>query len=163
MKSLLVAIPLFIAIPVFAKRSNYSMSKISPMEVKSVIESIKKDFPFLNRVPSPLIMAICEVESSFNPNAIGSHGEVGLMQVKPSTANWILGVYNIKGYSGTVSNINNQLLTGMLFLNWLMDKPISYIGVIHSYNVGYAGYKNDNRSNWQYVAKVLEGNIRWIF
>lgn len=32
------------------------------------------------------LMAIINQESQFNPNALGSHGEIGLMQLKPSTA-----------------------------------------------------------------------------
>jgi len=32
------------------------------------------------------LMAVIEQESKFNPEALGSHGEIGLMQLKPSTA-----------------------------------------------------------------------------
>lgn len=35
------------------------------------------------------ILAIIQTESSFNPNAIGGAGEIGLMQIKPDTAAWI--------------------------------------------------------------------------
>ncbi|MFX5793561.1 transglycosylase SLT domain-containing protein, partial [Acinetobacter baumannii] len=34
-------------------------------------------------------VAVIDTESSFRPNARGSHGEIGLMQLKPSTAQWI--------------------------------------------------------------------------
>ena len=36
-----------------------------------------------------LLLAVIENESRFNPNIIGSHGEIGLMQIKPDTAEWI--------------------------------------------------------------------------
>lgn len=36
------------------------------------------------------LMAIIKHESGYNPEAIGSHGEVGLMQIKPSTALWLI-------------------------------------------------------------------------
>lgn len=137
------------------------MSVISPYEVKEAIGKVKNDFPFLSRVPTSLVMGMCEVESSFNPNAIGSVGEIGLMQVKPTTANWILDLYHIKGYPGALNEINNQLLSGMCFLNWLMDKDISYLGVIHSYNVGLAGHTKYGKSNWTYVSRVLERQLRW--
>lgn len=37
-----------------------------------------------------LLMAVIKHESRFNPDARGSHGEIGLMQIKPSTALWLL-------------------------------------------------------------------------
>lgn len=36
------------------------------------------------------LMSIIRQESHFNPNARGSHGELGLMQLKPSTVRWYL-------------------------------------------------------------------------
>jgi soluble lytic murein transglycosylase len=35
------------------------------------------------------LLAIIKTESRFNPNAVGKAGEIGLMQIKPSTAEWI--------------------------------------------------------------------------
>ncbi len=35
------------------------------------------------------LLAVIERESRFNPNAKGQHGEIGLMQIKPDTAEWI--------------------------------------------------------------------------
>ncbi len=40
---------------------------------------------------SPLILvAMINTESRFNPAARGQHGEIGLMQMKPSTALWLM-------------------------------------------------------------------------
>jgi hypothetical protein len=36
------------------------------------------------------LMAVIKHESRFNPEAVGSHGEIGLMQIKPSTALWLI-------------------------------------------------------------------------
>jgi soluble lytic murein transglycosylase len=36
------------------------------------------------------VMALIQHESRFNPNSQGGHGEIGLMQIKPSTALWII-------------------------------------------------------------------------
>lgn len=35
------------------------------------------------------VLAVIKTESGFNPLAKGSHGEIGLMQIKPKTAEWI--------------------------------------------------------------------------
>ena len=37
------------------------------------------------------LMALIQHESRFNPIVVGSHGEIGLMQIKPETARWLLG------------------------------------------------------------------------
>jgi hypothetical protein len=37
-------------------------------------------------VPASLALAVAQKESGMNPNAVGSAGEIGLFQVKPSTA-----------------------------------------------------------------------------
>jgi soluble lytic murein transglycosylase len=36
-----------------------------------------------------LLLAVIQNESSFNPTVIGMHGEIGLMQLKPDTAEWV--------------------------------------------------------------------------
>jgi soluble lytic murein transglycosylase len=36
------------------------------------------------------VMALIQHESRFNTGALGTHGEVGLMQMKPSTARWLI-------------------------------------------------------------------------
>jgi soluble lytic murein transglycosylase len=36
-----------------------------------------------------LLVAVIRQESRFNPDARGTHGEIGLMQIKPSTARWL--------------------------------------------------------------------------
>ena len=43
----------------------------------------------LNGVDPFLVQAIIQKESVGNPNALGQDGEIGLMQIKPSTAKWI--------------------------------------------------------------------------
>jgi soluble lytic murein transglycosylase len=35
------------------------------------------------------LMAVIKTESNFNPEARGNHREVGLMQIKPNTAEWL--------------------------------------------------------------------------
>lgn len=40
-------------------------------------------------VPLELVMAVCYVESGFDPYAISSHGDVGLMQIAPVNHEWV--------------------------------------------------------------------------
>lgn len=49
-------------------------------------------------LPPQIADAVAEVESSYNPSASGGYGEVGLMQVLPSTARML-------GFSGTLQEL----------------------------------------------------------
>ena len=51
-----------------------------------------------NRIPFAIVDAVMNVESGYKPDAIGDAGEVGLMQVLPSTATML-------GYTGTVEQL----------------------------------------------------------
>ena len=41
------------------------------------------------------VLAIIQTESKFNPNAVGTSGEIGLMQVLPRTGEWIAKKYQL--------------------------------------------------------------------
>jgi soluble lytic murein transglycosylase len=41
------------------------------------------------------ILAVIQTESSFNPETVGSAGEIGLMQILPATAEWISETYDL--------------------------------------------------------------------
>lgn len=65
-----------------------------------------------NNVPFALVDAVMSVESGFNPNARGDAGEIGLMQVLPSTAEML-------GYTGTLEGLADpatNLLYGAKYL-----------------------------------------------
>ncbi|WP_445503562.1 transglycosylase SLT domain-containing protein [Microvirga sp. G4-2] len=53
-----------------------------------------------NDLPPAIIDAVIRVESFYNPAAIGTVGEIGLMQVRPSTAAMI-------GFRGTIADLAN--------------------------------------------------------
>lgn len=48
-----------------------------------------------NQFDPVFILAIIETESHFDPNVVGTVGEIGLMQVRPTTAEWIANHYAI--------------------------------------------------------------------
>jgi soluble lytic murein transglycosylase len=68
-------------------------------------------------------MAVIENESSFNPTIVGSHGEIGLMQITPVTASWISEKYGVT-YKGKASlydpSINIKI--GAAYLSFLREK-----------------------------------------
>lgn len=52
-----------------------------------------------NRIPFAIVDAVIGVESAYKPDAVGDAGEVGLMQVLPSTATML-------GHTGTVEQLS---------------------------------------------------------
>ncbi|PHP67810.1 murein transglycosylase [Zhengella mangrovi] len=101
-------------------------------------------------VPSQLAHAVIRVESNYRANARGSAGEIGLMQVKPSTA-------RMMGYSGSAKGLyhpETNIKFGMKYL--AMAHKLgggSVCGTILKYNAGH-GAKRMNPVSARYCAKV---------
>ncbi|MEK1895686.1 MAG: lytic transglycosylase domain-containing protein [Rhizobium sp.] len=72
------------------RTSGYAMPDFTANEYSALIIKYANQY----NVPVELARAVVRVESNFNPDARGSAGEVGLMQIKPATA-------RMMGYSGT--------------------------------------------------------------
>ena len=76
--------------------SNYIIASYPsvPREVASLISEAISRYSYTYDVPVELMVAIMEQESSFNPQAIGSSGERGLMQIHPKWWKDFLGLDN---------------------------------------------------------------------
>lgn len=69
-------------------------------------------------IPEELATAIVETESNFNPNATGAAGEIGLMQIKCSTARQMLFVGKCSDLYDPATNI----FYGMSYLKKAFEK-----------------------------------------
>ncbi|MDQ6433456.1 transglycosylase SLT domain-containing protein [Mesorhizobium sp. LHD-90] len=102
-------------------------------------------------VPVSLAHAVISVESSYRPNATGSSGEVGLMQIMPATARGL-------GYSGSVSALYNpetNIRWGMKYLAGAHQLGGgTTCGTILKYNAGH-GATRMNPVSRAYCGKVL--------
>lgn len=58
--------------------------KIKEIVARTILEEATK-----HELDPMFVSAVIEGESSFNPNAKGPVGEIGLMQIRPSTGKWI--------------------------------------------------------------------------
>jgi soluble lytic murein transglycosylase len=84
------------------------------------------------------LMAVIQNESSFNPRMKGSVGEIGLMQVKPETAEWIAKTYKIS-YNGAESlyQPETNVRIGAAYLAKLRDQFSSNSTLyLTAYNAG---------------------------
>ncbi|MDQ0454783.1 lytic transglycosylase domain-containing protein [Rhizobium paknamense] len=101
-------------------------------------------------VPVELAQAVVKIESGYNPKARGTHGEIGLMQIKPATA-------RAMGYSGSVAGLydpETNLKYGMKYL--AMAHQLgggTTCGAILRYNAGH-GATRMNAVSKQYCGQV---------
>ena len=101
-------------------------------------------------IPASLADAVIMVESNYQPDVRGRAGEVGLMQIKPSTARGM-------GYKGTTAALfdpETNIRVGMLYLAKAHDLADGDIcGTILRYNAGHNARRMNKRSA-AYCAKV---------
>lgn len=84
------------------------------------------------------VLAVIQTESRFNPLAIGSVGEIGLMQLRPQTAEWIAKKEKMKWQGPkTLKDPVQNVRLGIAYLSFLRDlfenKAYKYLS---AYNVG---------------------------
>lgn len=84
------------------------------------------------------VLAVIKTESKFNPLTVGRFGEIGLMQIKPDTAEWIARKYNLT-WEGkkTLQNPEANIKIGLAYMNYLRNqfngKAVKYVS---AYNMG---------------------------
>jgi soluble lytic murein transglycosylase len=90
------------------------------------------------------VMAVISGESSFNPLAKGPVGEIGLMQIRPSTGKWMSDLLKTKwrGDNSLKDPVTNVKL-GVAYLSWLRTK-FDGNGQLYlaAYNMGPKSVKN---------------------
>lgn len=101
-------------------------------------------------VPTSLAHAVIRIESNYRPNARGSAGEIGLMQIKPATA-------RMMGYTGSAKGLFNpetNIKFGMKYLSMAHQLGGgATCSTILKYNAGHAAKRMNKRSS-AYCAKV---------
>ncbi len=99
-----------------------------------------------------LIMAIMKVESNFDHQAISKAGAVGLMQIMPQTAEWLI---NRNGGQRDLNNPVDNIILGIQYLKYLYNLYDGDIDqVLRAYNAGPARITGDTKIGLGYVRKV---------
>ncbi|WP_375636154.1 MULTISPECIES: lytic transglycosylase domain-containing protein [unclassified Bartonella] len=121
-------------------------SKISDRPYEFLIQKLANKY----NVPVNLAHAVVKVESNYKAGIKGAAGEIGLMQIKPSTARGL-------GFSGSVQDLYDpatNLEYGMRYLARAYKlSGGSTCGTILKYNAGHAA-KKMNSISAKYCAKV---------
>lgn len=84
------------------------------------------------------VLAIIETESQWNPNAIGSVGEIGLMQIRPETAEWISDKLQMPWIGPeSLKNPVVNVRIGIAYVAWLRQQMgRNSVKYVSAYNMG---------------------------
>ncbi|MGZ3709801.1 MAG: lytic transglycosylase domain-containing protein, partial [Bdellovibrionota bacterium] len=95
-----------------------------------------------------LILAVIEQESHFLPMTQGSHGEIGLMQLKPGTAQWIARISGFHWHGKrTLFDPATNIRLGSAYLAHLRDLEPEPAGMLAAYNLGFSRHQRFLREN----------------
>ena len=126
-----------------------------PSGKESVSKSIRLASKKFN-VPFDLLYAQAYTESSLNPNATGSLGDIGLFQILPSTAESLNKMhFHISGF--TPSMLYNPTLNAEFagyYLRYLYSFTNNWTATLTAYNIGLAGLYNQHSNDSPYYERV---------
>lgn len=111
-----------------------------------------------------LLMAMIQTESSFNPEARGGVGEIGLMQILPDTGEWMAEKLGIswKGEKTLLDPVLNVKI-GAAFVAYLRDYFDKHARLyLAAYNMGQKNVKRALKKNrWpkEYPARVMQNYV----
>ena len=90
-----------------------------------------------NNIDKALIFSIIKAESKFNVNAKSKANAIGLMQIKLSTANYLLSIKNKQGISeNELYNPSTNIEIGVEYFTYLLNKFEVIETSICAYNAG---------------------------
>jgi len=124
----------------------------------------------LYNVDKVLIASVINAESSFKPNAVSNKGAIGLMQVMPSTGEWVAKKMSVEWGDEILYDPRTNILIGTYYLNYLLNKFNDVTTALIAYNAGegkVAVWLSENDTTTltscpypvtnRYVKKVMNG------
>lgn len=161
MKRLLAPVALFLAFPALQSAPAQAASARLLKSNEARIEAANAERPYSiliahhaeeNGIPLELAHAVVSVESRYRPNVTGSAGEIGLMQIKLSTARGL-------GYKGSRKDLYDpatNLRWGMKYLGMARELADGDLcRTILKYNAGHYA-KRMSRGPAKYCSKVKQ-------
>lgn len=119
-------------------------------QAKIVTETIIKEAAIHGLDPY-FVMAVISGESSFNPLAVGPVGEIGMMQIRPTTGKWMAEKINFK-WKGekTLRDPVSNIKLGTAYIAWLREKFDNHSQLyLAAYNMGAKSVKKAlNKNVW---------------
>lgn len=125
-----------------------------------------------------LVYSVIKTESGFNQRAISKKGAIGLMQLKPSTAQYLANKLNCQTFD--LFNPRDNIWFGCYYLRYLLDKFSLYETALCAYNAGEGkvnewlknkNYSSDGKSLYytpyketrEYLDKINKNYKAYVF
>ena len=144
----------------------YIKSKNPKLDAKAMAEAlIQTSYDY--QYDPMFILSVIKTESQFRPHIVGQAGEIGLMQIKPDTAEWITKKFKMpwKGREALFDPVYN-IQVGALYFKYLKTALKSDSTLyINAYNVGINNlnrYPASSTIQYPYYKKVV-GNYLTIY
>jgi len=125
---LLVSVAIFFAVIAIAYSSIIFF--IFPLKHKSEIRSAART----HGVDPVLVASVIRAESGFKKDALSSKGAIGLMQIMPTTGEFIAKKMDKKDYD--LFNVKDNIDMGTFYLKYLLDKFDDRKTALMAYNAG---------------------------
>lgn len=126
--------------------------KTHPMEYSEIVSKYSAEFD----VPEYVIYATIKVESGFDPLAISNAGALGLMQMMPSTFEWLTGEEHLGEHLSTkdIDDPEVSIRYGTYYLSYLYKK------FNYKWDTAFAAYNGGegNVAKWLNDSDYSDGN-----
>lgn len=141
--------------------SNY----VCPVKYKDIIDEYSKKY----NLEKELVYSVINAESRYNPNALSNKGAIGLMQIMPSTGEWLIEIINssnsddfkITSDENLIELLEKKLYTpevniqlGCFYLKYLIDKFQNEENALCAYNAG-----STNVNEWLQNPEYSENGV----
>ncbi len=147
------------SVNVLFKKWGWSIGSILGYGNTKYLDDVKSRFPVLyenyfdkyskSNIEKSLLLGIARKESIFIEYAKSSAGAIGIMQVLPETAYWVLKKNKKKKVSANyLYNKELNIFLGSYYFNYLLLKKKSYVEAIASYNAGLHNVSKWRKNNY---------------
>ena len=109
---------------------------VYPEDYQQIVEKYAEAYS----VPKELIFAVIKVESDFNPTDVSSAGAVGLMQMLPSTYEWLTTKLGDSYSQDDLYDPETNIKYGTYYLQYLYARFGSWEKAIIAYNWGEGNF-----------------------
>lgn len=124
------------------------ISDVVPVEYRRLVWETAARYD----VDPRLLGSVVQVESRWDPITVGAHGDTGLMQILPETAQWIAGEMGLNTYNLFDPATNMDM--GAWYLKSLYQDYGDWTKALAAYNGGPGAAPLGN--NHAYVRRVME-------
>jgi len=120
-----------------------------PLKYKGTIRTASN----AHNVDPVLVASVIRAESNFKPGAVSAKGAVGLMQIMPSTGEFIAKKMGLADYDLWDARTNIEM--GTFYLRYLLDKFEDLKTALIAYNAG-----EGNVQKWLSAADIGGGGVK---